>query len=120
MDNTISYVFLGLLAAFLVWRNFGPNRKASGAVVLAKIEAGARVIDVRSPAEFRGGSYPSAMNIPLDELPAKIDRLRPLDKPIVVYCASGARSAQAASLLKKAGFTDVVNGGGLSAMPSGR
>jgi rhodanese-related sulfurtransferase len=117
MDNTIAYVALALLGAVMLWRNFGPNRKASPATVLAKIEGGARIIDVRSPGEFRGGSYPKAMNIPLDELPAKIDRLKPLDKPIVVYCASGARSAQAAALLKKAGFADITNGGGLFAMP---
>jgi len=117
MDNTLSYVALGLLAAFLLWRTFGPNRRASGAAILAKIDAGARVIDVRTSGEYRGGGYPGAINIPLDELPKRIDRLRPLDKPIVVYCASGARSAQAAGLLKKAGFTDVINGGGLGSMP---
>ena len=36
---------------------------------------------------------------------------------VVVYCASGARSAQAASILKAAGFTDVTNAGGLANMP---
>jgi len=117
MDNTSLYIAAAALLAFLLWRNFGPNRRASAATVLAKIEAGARIIDVRRPDEFRGGSYPKAMNIPLDELASRIDRLRPLDKPIVVYCASGARSSQAASLLKKAGFSDVSNGGGLSSMP---
>ncbi|MFZ4617457.1 MAG: rhodanese-like domain-containing protein [Rectinemataceae bacterium] len=40
-----------------------------------------------------------------------------MDKAIVLYCASGARSSQAAGLLKKAGFTDITNGGGLSSMP---
>ncbi|MEI6387405.1 MAG: rhodanese-like domain-containing protein [Spirochaetota bacterium] len=117
MDNITTYVILAALVAFLLWRNFGPNKKASPALVLAKIEAGARVIDVRTPDEFRGGGYPKAMNIPLGELSSKIDRLKPLDKPIVLYCASGARSSQAAGLLKKAGFTDITNGGGLSAMP---
>jgi hypothetical protein len=41
----------------------------------------------------------------------------PKDKPIVLYCASGARSAQAARILKRAGFTDVINAGSLVSMP---
>jgi len=117
MDNAIAYFALAAVAALLLWRNFGPDRRASFATVRAKIEAGARLIDVRTPSEFSGGSYPKAVNIPLDELPSRFDKLRPLDTPIVLFCASGARSARAASLLKKAGFTDVTNGGGLSSMP---
>jgi phage shock protein E len=35
----------------------------------------------------------------------------------VLYCASGARSGRAVQLLKQAGFTDVVNAGGLADMP---
>jgi len=116
-SNLITYVALGLLALILLWRTFGPNKKASAAVILAKIEAGARLIDVRSPGEFKSGAYPKAINFPLDDLPSKLDRLKPLDKPIIVYCASGARSAKAAGMLKKAGFTDVINGGGLSGLP---
>ncbi len=82
-----------------------------------KIKAGARVIDVRSPGEFRDGAYPGAVNIPLATLPARMMELEPKDKPIVLYCASGARSGQAARILKQAGFADVVNAGGLDDMP---
>jgi phage shock protein E len=41
----------------------------------------------------------------------------PKDKPIVLYCASGGLSAQAARILKRAGFTDVINAGSLGNMP---
>jgi len=82
-----------------------------------KITAGARIIDVRSPGEFRDGAYPGAVNIPLATLPARLMELEPKDKPIVLYCASGARSGQAARILKQAGFSDVVNAGGLGDMP---
>ncbi len=85
--------------------------------ISAKIKAGARVIDVRTPDEFADGAYPRAVNIPLSVLPARMPELGPKDGPIVLYCASGARSAQAARLLKQAGFTDVVNAGGLDDMP---
>jgi len=82
-----------------------------------KITSGARIIDVRSPGEFRDGAYPGAVNIPLATLAARMMELEPKDKPIVVYCASGARSGQAARILKQAGFSDVVNAGGLADMP---
>jgi phage shock protein E len=82
-----------------------------------KIQAGARVIDVRSPAEFRDGAYPGAVNIPLPLIPLRMQELEPKDKPIVLYCASGARSGQAARMLKQAGFADVTNAGGLDEMP---
>jgi phage shock protein E len=85
--------------------------------VKEKISAGARVIDVRSAAEFKDGAYPGAINIPLAFLMARMNELGPRTTPIVLYCASGARSAQGARLLKQAGFTDVVNAGGLDGMP---
>jgi phage shock protein E len=90
----------------------------AGNTVKDKIAAGARIVDVRTPAEFRDGSYPGAVNIPLALIPLKIQELEPRDKPIVLFCASGARSGQAARLLKQSGFTDVVNAGGLDDMPS--
>jgi phage shock protein E len=83
-----------------------------------KISAGARIVDVRSFAEFKDGAYKGAINIPLGMLPARMFELEPKDKPIVLYCASGARSGQAARLLKQAGWTDVVNAGGLDDMPA--
>jgi len=89
----------------------------AGNIVKEKIAAGARVIDVRSPAEFKDGAYKGAINIPLSVLPVRLQELEPRDKPIVLYCASGARSGQGARLLKASGFTDVINAGGLDDMP---
>jgi len=81
------------------------------------IKAGAKIIDVRTKGEFEDGAYPGAVNIPLDVLPAKLGELGPKDQPIVLYCASGARSAAAARLLRQAGFLDAVNAGGLDDVP---
>lgn len=88
------------------------TRRAPAARVAAKIAAGATVLDVRSEAEFQGGAYRGAINIPLQQLSARLTRV-PRDRPVVVYCASGARSAMAVRLLKKAGYADVSNAGGL-------
>jgi phage shock protein E len=85
-------------------------------IVKQKIEAGATVVDVRSAEEFRDGGYPGAVNIPLDALASRLHEL-PKDKPVVLYCASGARSGVAARHLKRSGFNDVVNAGGLLDMP---
>jgi phage shock protein E len=103
------------LAVLVVLRRIAAGR-ASPEIVRAKLEAGARVVDVRTPEEFRSGAHPGAVNIPLHELAARIHEL-PRDRPVVVYCASGMRSGAAARLLRKAGLTDVVNGGGLAQMP---
>jgi phage shock protein E len=82
-----------------------------------RIKAGAKIIDVRTKGEFEDEAYPGAINIPLNVLMTKLDELGPKDGPIVLYCASGARSAQAARLLKQAGYGDVVNAGGIDDMP---
>lgn len=86
-------------------------------VVMEKLKAGASVVDVRSPDEFRDGAYRGAVNIPLHELPRRLAEI-PRDRPVVLYCASGARSSAAARMLKQAGLTDVVNAGGLDDMPA--
>lgn len=85
--------------------------------ILAKIQAGAAVIDVRSPDEFADGAYPGARNIPVNVLTSRLAEVGPKDKPVVVYCASGGRSAVAQQILKANGWTDVTNAGGLGDMP---
>ncbi len=80
---------------------------------------GAVLLDVRSPEEFASGHIDKAVNVPVDALDegmAAVDKLTGGDanKPIVVYCASGARAAHAKALLVKAGHTKVTNLGSLS------
>jgi phage shock protein E len=89
----------------------------AGNTIKEKIAAGAKIVDVRSPAEFKDGAYPGAINIPLALLPLKMKELEPKTGPIVLYCASGARSGQGMRFLKQNGFTDVINAGGLDDMP---
>lgn len=74
------------------------------------LRQGAVVIDVRGPAEFASGSSPGSLNIPLSELAARLSSLDP-GKPVVVCCASGARSAAAGAILRKNGFKIVFNAG---------
>jgi rhodanese-related sulfurtransferase len=77
------------------------------------------VVDVRTPEEVEGGAYPGAVNIPLDELTDRLDELgNNPGREIVVYCASGARSAYAQRTLTQLGYSNVKNGGGIAAMMS--
>ena len=70
------------------------------------------LVDVRTPEEFRGGYIPGAININLQELQQRLTRI-PKDKPVIVYCRSGNRSASAANLLKQAGYTEIYDLGGI-------
>ena len=77
---------------------------------LEEIAAGVQIVDVREPEEFIGpfGHIAGAVLIPLDEWPA---RMAEIDhgRPVVTVCRSGTRSAQAATLLSKAGHPEVAN-----------
>ncbi|MDH4275526.1 MAG: rhodanese-like domain-containing protein [Gammaproteobacteria bacterium] len=73
----------------------------------------AQLVDVRSEAEFMQGAAPGAINIPVHAIPHASKHLDPA-KPVVVYCASGGRSAQAQMILRAMGYQDVHNLGGLN------
>jgi rhodanese-related sulfurtransferase len=66
------------------------------------------VVDVRTPEEYGQGHLKDAINIPLYDLPLRIGGFEQ-NRPILVYCQTGYRSAQASSILVKAGFTKVYN-----------
>ena len=65
-------------------------------------------IDVRTPEEFSAGHAVRARNIPLNELPGKLDILEK-SEPIYVICQTGRRSKEAAELLSRNGFKWVFN-----------
>ncbi|UJH89652.1 rhodanese-like domain-containing protein [Antarcticibacterium sp. 1MA-6-2] len=68
------------------------------------------IVDVRTPAEYRGGSVVGAVNIPLNEIPLRLDELKDLESPLILCCASGNRSGQATNYLSREGV-ECVNGG---------
>ena len=75
------------------------------------INNGAQIIDVRTSGEFAGGHVKGSKNIPLSALPNQISKIDKM-KAVIVCCASGMRSASAASILRREGFSEVYNGGG--------
>lgn len=118
-------------AALLVIRGGEPATSASGAEGGAAVASGPQLIspaqyqsrfagadvpyyllDVRTPAEFRDGYIEGAANINIDELSTRLNDI-PRDQPIVLYCRTGNRSAQAARILDAAGFTEIYDLGGI-------
>lgn len=96
----------GAFAALTIFKRLGqiaPDKAR------ALVQEGATLVDVRSPGEFAGGHLPGAVNLPIGELGAHLGKLGEKHQPIIVYCASGARSALARSQLKSRGFEQVFN-----------
>ncbi|MBK7861609.1 MAG: rhodanese-like domain-containing protein [Archangiaceae bacterium] len=102
---------VALVALFLLFKRL---TQVSPDEARRLVKEGARLIDVRSAAEFASGHLPGAINVPVQELSARLDKLGPKDEPKVVYCASGTRSAVARSMLKGHGFARVFNLGAMS------
>lgn len=68
------------------------------------------LVDVRTPEEFREGSAPGAVNIPLNEVSKRLAEFKGKDQ-VVVFCRSGSRSSQAKTILEQNGFKNIINGG---------
>ena len=69
------------------------------------------VIDVRSPIEFMGGNVAGSINIPLQEIPQRINEIKEMGSAVILCCASGARSGNAVQYLASCGI-ECENGGG--------
>jgi phage shock protein E len=103
---------LGGAAAYLLWRKLAG--KARPDVARQLVAEGATLLDVRSEAEYGRGHLPNARNIPVHQLGQRLEELGPREVPVVVYCASGMRSASAAALLRRSGFARVEDLGGMA------
>lgn len=79
---------------------------AEAAAMVARGDA--TVVDVRGHAEWEAGHLPGVANIPVGALVDRLDEL-PTDRPVIVHCQGGARSAIAASVLEAQGLTNVIN-----------
>ena len=91
---------------------FGQSKKIDYKKMVAE---GATILDVRTPQEFNSGHIKGSINIPVQSLSSQLKKIKK-DKPVITCCASGMRSATAASVLKSAGFTEVYNGGGWNSL----
>src|SRR5690606_25309857 len=116
--NMIEWILLIIVIAFFV-NKFMPVKGITNiSVQEAKNkfkDNNVQFIDVRTPGEYKANHRKPFKNIPLSNLPSKIDKLDK-EKEVVVICQSGMRSARAAKLLKQHGFQKIYNvKGGMSA-----
>jgi len=68
------------------------------------------IVDVRTPSEFMGGNVSGSINLPLQEIQQRLDEIKTLKAPLVLCCASGARSGMATQFLSNLGI-ECYNGG---------
>jgi rhodanese-related sulfurtransferase len=113
----IAFVSGGMLVWPLVRRGTGGASVNTLEATMLMNKKDSLVLDVRAADEFSQGHILSARNIPLDELERRLKEIeRYKEKPVIISCAVGNRSGSAASLLRKQGFTNVVNlSGGIAA-----
>ncbi len=90
-------------------------RNITAGVAEYQAAPGAVLLDVRTPKEYRAGHIPGSANVPLDALDKVAEFAHNQDVPIFAYCYSGARSGQAVSMLRRMGYTQVKNIGGIAA-----
>lgn len=90
-------------------RQLATIRQVGAGELAVLLERGAvAVIDVRGRAEWEAGHLPGVPNIPVGYLVQRLDQV-PHDRPVVVHCQGGTRSAIAASVLKAKGIPNVLN-----------
>lgn len=78
--------------------------------ILEALQAGAKIVDVRTPGEFKQGHAKGAVNIPLANMGQKTAQLQKENQSIILCCRSGARAGNAASILQGAGI-ETINAG---------
>jgi rhodanese-related sulfurtransferase len=123
-EQTLLFVALAVVIAMLAYSYLGD--RLSGYKSVNTDEAtrlfndDAFLLDVRTAAEYKDGFIGTAINLPVTDLAANMNKL-PKDKeqPLLIYCLTGARSGKAAGILTKAGYTQVSNlAGGINAWKS--
>lgn len=71
------------------------------------------LLDVRTGDEYQSRHIPGSINIPLDNFQSIERKIPHKETPLYVYCLSGARSSKAVRFLKRHGYTDVTDLGGI-------
>ncbi len=74
----------------------------------AMLAQGAQLVDVREPWEWAALRIPGARLMPVSEVPRRASEIDP-DRPVIVQCSSGSRSAGVVEALRKAGYTQAYN-----------
>jgi rhodanese-related sulfurtransferase len=105
--ETTNIIIIVAVVIFILLKRMGQVNAKNAQEILKN---GAVLIDVRTSAEYAGGSVEGALNIPLDEIGKRIEeKVKDKNTAILVFCLSGARSAMAKRALISAGYKNVHN-----------
>jgi rhodanese-related sulfurtransferase len=114
-ENWLLILVAFLSGAMLVWplvqRRFSPMKELGtlGATHLVN-QQNAVLLDLREAKELDAGRIPNAVHVPLSQLESRAGELgRHAGRPVIAYCATGARSRTAGAALAKAGFKEIYN-----------
>lgn len=94
--------------------NFFHSPDINAGVAEYQITDGAILLDVRTAEEYRDGHIDGSINLPLNELTNIESAVKDKETPLYVHCYSGGRSGQAVSYLKKMGYVNAKNIGGIN------
>lgn len=109
-SNKIFWVGVLALAALFGFQQLQAAEGVDVKQAQSMNKQGALLLDVREPDEYSAIHAPNAKLIPLGQLNSRLQEIASYkDKPIMVMCRSGRRSAQAVSLLRDAGYSQVSN-----------
>jgi thioredoxin len=113
MKNLIITFFTIVIVCFLAFAIQAQVEEVDGFEMKIKSNPKALLLDVRTSGEFGGGHLPNAKNLDFRS-PDFAEKIKSLDKsqPVLIYCLSGGRSAQAAELMRKEGFAVTEMKGG--------
>ncbi len=122
-NHTLLVVAFAGLLGFTLFNEFRiasrrfPNLSPAMAVKMMNEDEDFVILDVREPSETAGGKISNAIQIPIGSLGKRISEIeKHKDKPVLVYCRTGTRSAIACGNLNKQGFSRVYNlAGGITA-----
>ena len=81
---------------------------------MTSLPEGAAVYDVRTPEEYARDHVSNAKLLPLADIESGKYPTEPKDSAISIYCRSGNRSKQAKAILEKAGYTNIIDMGGIN------
>jgi phage shock protein E len=97
----------GVVVAIAAFKRVG---LVSARQARAFLRQGAKVIDVRTAAEYGSGHLPETISIPLDQLGDQVGRQAPdKNQPLLLHCLSGARSGMGRRMLRQLGYSNVHN-----------
>jgi len=103
--------YLLILIMFMVLQVFSQTKVNNARFKELMLDSTAVILDVRTANEVQDGKIPGSLNVSYfaNNFLSEVERLIPKDRIVLVYCAAGARSAEACKQLKKAGYKQLYD-----------